>query len=69
MTTLAPLCGFVEFQSSPVFSCLAHSLFALVHSPDIALDAADSWFIEKVLINLLHSGCSAQNTGQLVTRG
>lgn len=69
MTTLAPLCGFVEFQSSPVFSCLAHSLSALVHSPDIALDAADSWFIEKVLINLLHSGCSAQNTGQLVTRG
>lgn len=69
MTTLAPLCGFVEFQSSPVFSCLAHNLSALVHSHDIAFAAADSWFIEKVLINLLHSGCAAQNTRQLVTRG
>lgn len=69
MTTLAPLCGFVKFQSSPVFSCLTHNLSALVHSHDIAFASADSWFIEKVLINLLHSGCSAQNTRQLVTRG
>lgn len=69
MTTLAPLCGFVEFQSSPVFSCLARNLSALVHSHDIAFAAADSWFIEKVLLNLLHSGSSAQNTRQLVTGG
>lgn len=64
MTTPAPLRGFVASVG-----CLARNLSALVHSHDIAFTAADSWFIEKVLINLLHTGGSAQNTRQFVTRG